>query len=257
MKISYQLSPTHTTTANKSRHHPCTYLTFISHTLPLSHHSTTCNNARQVPRCNSLEESKRRAKSQYDNIPDLNQRYLAELGSVERKYGPARLQGKDLIKEAQQSILRPEGGRSPKVSENKASVAASELASDEPADMSGYVQIRNRLLVDTITVALLGASAFWMFGTIRATASFGVGALGSVAFVILLSRSVDKLAEAARTNGVQAGDPLQPARIGIIVFLVLASAKNRNTLDVLPVLLGFFSYKVASLLPLFTGEAFD
>lgn len=249
MKVPYKNSPTHTTSVIKSKRYPCTYPTFISHSLPLSHQSATRSGNRQVPCCNSLEESKRRARSQYDNIPDLNEQYLAELGRVERKYGPARLQGKDVVKEAQQNVLRPEGRLPPKVIENK--------APDEPAELSSYIQIRNRLLGDTITVALLGASAFWMFGTVRLTASFGVGAMGSIAFVILLSRSVDKMAEAARNNGAPLGDPLQPARIGIIVFLVLASAKNRNTLDVLPVLLGFFSYKVASLLPLFTGEAFD
>eukprot|EP00177_Eucheuma_denticulatum_P007485 GFKZ01013628.1.p1 GENE.GFKZ01013628.1~~GFKZ01013628.1.p1 ORF type:complete len:256 (+),score=21.78 GFKZ01013628.1:120-887(+) len=214
------------------------------------------NPSRPSPRiitsANSLEDSKRGAKSQYDNIPDLNQQYLAELNWVERKYGPDRLK-KDIVKEAQKSILRPPGAT--------AAVPPTATTTATPnsgqADLSQYTTLRNQLLGNTAFLGCIGLCIIWSTGTLRDVQSFGVGLLGSIAYVYLLSRSVDRLADAARETGRQGGDALQPARIAILVLLVVASAKNSERLAVLPVLFGFFTYKAASLVPLLTGEAFE
>lgn len=204
---------------------------------------------------NSLEESKRRAKSSYDNIPDLNQQYLAELNWAERKYGP-KVVKKNITKEAQKSILRPDGARAPR----RASLETSSDQDSSPeleAGLSQYTVTRNRLLSDTVFLGVLGVCGTWGLGTFKDVQSFAVGVVGSLAYVYLLSRSVDRMADAAKQSGMSGGDALQPARIAILVLLVIASAKNREYLSVLPVLLGFFIYKVATLVPLLTGEAFD
>lgn len=223
---------------------------------PISTHSKT--NASHTPHrltisANSLEDSKRRAKSSYDNIPDLNQQYIAELNWVERKYGPKRLKNKDILKESQTSILRPDGVAQP----TTRNPAPTDAPSQADADLSQYKALRNQLFSNTLFVGGLGACAFWGFGTARDAASFAIGLAGSLAYVALLSRSVDRLAEGAKTAGVSGGDALQPARIAVLVLLVLASAKNREHVAILPVLFGFFAYKAATLLPLLTGEAFD
>lgn len=207
---------------------------------------------RIITSANSLEDSKRGAKSQYDNIPDLNQQYIAELNWVERKYGPDRLE-KDIVKEAQKSILRPPGASSAFASKTTTPATPN----GEEADLSQYRALRNQLLGNTVFLGCIGLCIIWSTGTLRDVQSFGVGLLGSVAYVYLLSRSVDRLADAARETGRQAGDALQPARVAILVLLVVASAKNSERLAVLPVLFGFFTYKVASLVPLITGEAFE
>lgn len=210
---------------------------------------------RYIISANSLEESKRRARSQYDNIPDLNQQYIAELGWVERKYGRQRVK-KDIGKEAQKSILRTDGQAAPQ--ERSIEEAAEERdGSNEEVDLSQYNAIRNQLLSNTIFVGALGICVAWGLGTLKEVQSFAVGLLGSIGYVYLLSRSVDRMAFAARETGNPTGDALQPARIAILVLLIIASAKNGDKLSVLPVLFGFFTYKVATLIPLLTGEAFE
>ncbi|CAN8076518.1 unnamed protein product [Agarophyton chilense] len=221
---------------------------------------------RQTVQANSLEDSKRRAKSQYDNIPDLNQQYLAELSWVERKYGAQRVR-KDASKEAQRSILQ-----SDKVAISKASgrrravetvetVETAETAETKSggleAGLRQYEALRRKLIGDTLLVGTLGLCAIWTVGGIKEVQSFAVGMAGSVAYVTLLARSVDRLGESAREGGSSVGDSLQPARVAILALLVIASAKNSHVVSVLPVLVGFFSYKVALLIPLLTGEAFD
>lgn len=221
------------------------------------------NHFRAAKRCrttisaNSLEESKRRARSQYDNIPDLNQRYISELSRAERKYGPGRMK-KDISKEVQTSILRPEGAviRRPG-SASKSSQTSSQPATGDKRNLDGYISVRNQLIGNTMFLGAMGLCGMWGIGSLKQVTSFGVGLLGSLAYVVLLSRSVDRLADGAKESGMQAGDALQPARVALIAILLIGAAKNGDKLEVLPVLFGFFTYKLATLVPLLTGEAFE
>lgn len=208
---------------------------------------------RTIISANSLEDSKRRAKSKYDNIPDLNQQYLAELNWIERKYGRDRLKSKNPVKEAQKSILYTPSGKRTATS----SASSTETSATPQPDLSQYNQLRNQLVSNTIFLGAIGLCIAWSLGTIREVQSFGVGLFGSVAYVYLLSRSVDRLADAARETGQPTWDALQAARIAIMVLLVVGSARNADKLSVVPVLLGFFTHKIATLVPLLTGEAFE
>lgn len=221
---------------------------------PEIRHARSAPERRRTISANSLEESKRRAKSQYDNILDLNQQYIAELSWVERKYGRQRLK-KDIVKEAQKSILRPDGAFRPRQPAVSKPLAENEEAED--VDLSQYSTIRDQVFANTAFVGALGICVAWGFGSVKDVQSFAVGLLGAFAYVYLLSRSVDRLAETARETGGPAADALQPARIAILLLLVIVSAKNSDNLSVLPVLFGFFSYKLATLIPLLTGEAFE
>ncbi|PXF42621.1 ATP synthase protein I [Gracilariopsis chorda] len=218
------------------------------------------NGNRQIIQANSLEDSKRRAKSQYDNIPDLNQQYLAELSWVERKYGPGRLK-KDITKEAQRSILRSDCRAGPQSVEKQSAggdkMDTKDMRGDREADLTQYTVLRNKLLADTLFVGALGLCGVWSIATIKEVQSFTVGLCGSMAYVALLGRSVDRLGESARTTGTGIGVSLQPARIAILALLIVGAAKNSQYLSVIPVLIGFFTYKVALLIPLITGEAFE
>lgn len=228
--------------------------TFLLLSRPEIRHARPANERRSTISANSLEESKRRARSPYDNIPDLNQQYVSELGWVERKYGPRRFK-KDVVKEAQKSILRPDGALRPQ--QTAVSKPLVENESDAEVDLSQYTTVRNQLLANTAFVGALGICLAWGLGSLKDVQSFAVGLLGSFAYVYLLARSVDRMAEAARETGGPTADALQPARIAILVLLVIASAKNSDKVSVLPVLFGFFTYKVATLIPLLTGEAFE
>lgn len=211
---------------------------------------------RATPRASSLEESKKRARSPYDNIPDLNQLYLRELSRVQReqKLPPAP-------PSALQPILRPDGTLAP--SSRRRSTRRKETAPLVPetlpspeeesearrVSLAAYQDLRRALLGDTVFVGLLAVCAGWAFGDVATAGSVGLGAVGGVAYVFLLARGVDSMGGA--------GDLLAPARAAVLALLVVFSAKHRDVLQVLPVLLGFFSYKVATLLPLLTGEGFD
>lgn len=208
---------------------------------------------RQTVRSSSLEDSKRRAKSSYDNIPDLNEQYISELAWIERKYGGNRPGAKNIIEEAKKSIV---------VSDSRpTTLSVSSLSSSPPStegDLTEYKKIKNRLLNDTLFMGGLGLCGAWYVGDLKIVTSFALGAALSVAYVLLLSRSVDRMADAAKAQGGGGvADPLQAARVGLLAVTVIGAAKNSDKLSVLPVIFGFFTYKLATLLPLLTGEAFE
>lgn len=226
------------------------------HSLPVA---TPCLSQRRVaPRCGSLEESKKRARSPYDNIPDINQLYLRELARVSGSKGYVA-PGKEATPK---SILRPPGVLSPSTSTSRRRrrrVAAPEVPESVPteeekqtareASLAAFKQLQGKLLGDTLFVGALAVCGGWAFGDVNTAKSLALGCVGSCAYVFLLARGVDRVGST--------GDALAPARAAVLALLVIYSAKHRDTMQVLPVMFGFFSYKVATLLPLITGEAFD
>lgn len=220
------------------------------------HHISTTQQKRQTIKASSLEDSKRRAKSNYDNIPDLNQQYIRELAWIERKYGRDRLGNKKVIREASRSILAPSSpGQRIEEQEEQEEQDGNEVTD---GDLKPYVKIKNRLLMDTLFVGSLGICITWFLGDVREVISFTTGLGLAIAYVALLARSVDKMADAAKQNGGAAViDPLQAARVSLFVLAVVGAAKNTSTFSVVSVMLGFLTYKLGTLLPLLTGEAFD
>lgn len=213
---------------------------------------------RRTPKASSLDDSKRRSRSKYDNIPDLNEQYIAELAWVERNYGPKSLLGKDIAKEAQKSILADDSRLGTDTSLNTHhDVTTANTGTERSVNLSSYIKVRQRLLGDTLFVGALGLCATWTVGQIRDVASFAVGIFAAVAYVWLLSRSVDRMAESARQFGRGGGDPLQAARVALFAVLIIGTARNADQFSVVSVILGFLSYKVATILPLLTGEAFE
>jgi hypothetical protein len=197
------------------------------------------------PQCSSLEDSKKRARSAYDNIPDLHEQYIRELKRAETKYGRDKFP-KDVAAEAASPILRPPGVRA------KARPAPADSAVQEAGrlrSLAQYRETRGKLLADTAFVGALGVCAGWAFGDVNTAASVALGVAGSIAYVVLLARGVDRLAGSR--------DPIAPARVALLALLVIGAAKRRETFQVVPVMLGFLSYKLATILPLLTGEAFD
>jgi hypothetical protein len=77
------------------------------------------------------------------------------------------------------------------------------------------------------------------------------GSAGSFAYAFLLTRSADRMG----SNNPQGGlDPGTPGRIAILVLLIGIFSKNKTTLNIIPILIGFFApYKLASLVPAFTS----
>uniref|UniRef100_A0A6T6N5T6 CGL160/ATPI domain-containing protein n=1 Tax=Timspurckia oligopyrenoides TaxID=708627 RepID=A0A6T6N5T6_9RHOD len=125
----------------------------------------------------------------------------------------------------------------------------------EQLEILKYNQLRIQLIADTMTLGAVGMLSCYALSSLRVALSYGVGLSAGVVYVILLSRSVDKLAEAAR-SGSRSMDVFGAARQAVFALAILFVIKNKDELDVLPALAGLFTYKLATLSPALFGELF-
>ncbi|KAK4536466.1 hypothetical protein CDCA_CDCA08G2491 [Cyanidium caldarium] len=135
------------------------------------------------------------------------------------------------------------------------------------ASRTEYAQLQRRLLRDTVVVGAVGTAVTAVCSSEVDVVSFGLGASASVLYVFLLERHVDRMvtrvqAVAADTADSEEGDGDDsggsaawmalgggPIRLSVLVALIVGVSRFRESLHLLPALLGFLTYKVATVLP--------
>jgi len=114
--------------------------------------------------------------------------------------------------------------------ESPSSVVASAAAQDD------YAQLQRRLLLATLTAAVLAGLFTALVFDLHTAASVLVGSLAGVVYLRLLGRSVARLGPDAKKVG--------KLQLLVPVVLVMAAARLPQ-LELLPALLGFLLYKPA------------
>ncbi|KAM7271894.1 hypothetical protein ACFE04_031108 [Oxalis oulophora] len=116
-----------------------------------------------------------------------------------------------------------------------------------------YFKLKNRLQVLTLGIGGIGLVSAYLSYTPEITISFGAGFLGSLMYIRMLGSSVDSMAP-------EAGQRLMKGAMGqprLLVPVVLVMVFNRwngilvpeygiMSLQLIPMLVGFFTYKVAT-----------
>ncbi|KAF3791815.1 ATP synthase protein I [Nymphaea thermarum] len=115
-----------------------------------------------------------------------------------------------------------------------------------------YLQLKQRLQIITLGIGGVGFISAYISYSPEVAASFGAGLLGSLAYIRMLGNSVDSMADGAK--GLIKGAVGQPR---LLVPVVLVMVYNRWNgilvpehgfiqLDLIPMLVGFFTYKIAT-----------
>jgi hypothetical protein len=120
--------------------------------------------------------------------------------------------------------------------------------------MKSFDNLRVTFLADSAFVAALGLCGFWAFGTYKDVVSFGVGSVLGLGYAVLLGRYVEGIGGG---GGQQRGGGAGSARFAPVILLVVLYGKFRTQLSIVPELLGFFSYQLASLLQIFNESAYQ
>lgn len=93
-----------------------------------------------------------------------------------------------------------------------------------------------RLIGDNVFIGLLGTCGAWCF-SFKAACSYGLGAVLGTFYLVLLARFVENLGKEGGGGG--------SARLILAVLLVLLSTKNKDTLDLIPAVIGFLTYQAS------------
>jgi hypothetical protein len=104
-----------------------------------------------------------------------------------------------------------------------------------------YKAVRVSFIFDSLFISMLGLCITWYFGTLIDSVSYGVGSLLGLAYANLLSKYVE-------TVGTGVKSPGGNARFLPVILLILVYAKNKESIHIIPELVGFFSYQLGSLL---------
>lgn len=105
--------------------------------------------------------------------------------------------------------------------------------------MEEFYQLRNNLLIATIVIALLSFILVWVFYSLETSLSYLLGACVSLVYLNMLAREVERVGVYKRKIG--------STRLAIFVGLIVVATQWQQ-LQLLPVFLGFLTYKVAILL---------
>lgn len=116
--------------------------------------------------------------------------------------------------------------------------------------MDGYNNLRLTFLFDNLFISALGLCLIWGFGTFKDSFSYGIGSTLGLGYATLLSRYVESLGEGGGGGGGGA------ARFAPVLLLILLYSKNKEYISIIPEILGFFTFQIASLLQIFNEDAY-
>lgn len=115
-----------------------------------------------------------------------------------------------------------------------------------------YFKLKKNLQILTLGIGSVGLVSTYVSYSPEIAASFGAGFIGSLVYIRMLGNSVDSLADGAK--GLVKGAAAQP-RLLVPVLLVMIYNRWNGILvpdygfmhlELIPMLVGFFSYKIAT-----------
>lgn len=140
----------------------------------------------------------------------------------------------------------------------------------EPGEMQGnpkagsvtarqnYLQLKNNLQLLTAVLGGAGAAIAYVAYSTEVAMSFGVGLLGALAYIRMLGNSVDAFGNSDAKGVIRGalGQPRLLVPVVLVMFFnrwngVLAPEYGFVHLQLIPILVGFFTYKAATVVEAF------
>lgn len=132
-------------------------------------------------------------------------------------------------------LLRSEPVRSNRTD----SVAAVSTASTTPSSMQEYYTLKRSLYLSTLAITAIGFTAAWIAYSSDTALSYLIGSLSGLLYLRMLAKGVERLGVGASSTGGN-------TRLAIFVGLIVVAAQVER-LQLVPVFLGFITYKIALL----------
>jgi hypothetical protein len=120
--------------------------------------------------------------------------------------------------------------------------------------MAGFDNLRATFFLDSIFISGLGLCLAWFFGSFKDAYSYGIGSLFGLGYAVLLGRYVEGLGGGG--GGARSSAGGGAARFAPVILLIVLYGKYKTQINIIPELVGFFSYQVASLLQIFNADAY-
>ncbi len=106
------------------------------------------------------------------------------------------------------------------------------------SSMEEFYQLRQELLLSTLILAVLAFGPVWWAYSLKVALNYLLGACTGVVYLRMLAKNVERLGTQKKQIG--------KSQLAIFVGLIIV-ATQWNQLQVLPIFLGFLTYKAAIL----------
>lgn len=134
----------------------------------------------------------------------------------------------------------PDVERSSLINASSHSESPGESELTEASDsMSEYYQLKQELLIITLVISLVVFGSVWVFYSLNIALNYLLGACTSVVYLRMLAKNVERLGEGQRRLG--------KSHLALFIGLIIL-ATQLNQLKVLPIFLGFLTYKATLLI---------
>ena len=120
--------------------------------------------------------------------------------------------------------------------QNEETTPKSPTSNEQGNSMAVYYQLQRKLYIYTLTLTGIIFIPVWYFFSLNIALNYGLGAITSVVYLRFLAKDVERLGQQHQRLGVKG--------LGIFVVLIVATSKLPQ-LHILPVFLGFLTYKGA------------
>ena len=112
----------------------------------------------------------------------------------------------------------------------------SPTSNEQGNSMAVYYELQQKLYMYTLTLTGIIFLPVWYFFSLNVALNYGLGALTSVVYLRFLAKEVERLGQQEQRLGKKG--------LGIFIVLIVAASKLPQ-LHILPVFLGFLTYKGA------------
>ncbi len=123
--------------------------------------------------------------------------------------------------------------------EKQASEATEAQPNGSESSMGEYYQLKQSLLLGTLALAGIIFISVWLTYSLNTALNYLLGACFSLVYLRMLAKEVERL-------GVQTSRP-GSTRLGLLIGLIIV-ATQWHQLHILPVFLGFLTYKAAIII---------
>lgn len=106
------------------------------------------------------------------------------------------------------------------------------------ASMQEYQQLKKKLLVTTLVITGVVFVSVWLYYSLNIALNYAIGACTGVVYLRMLARDVERLGNQKES--------LSKSRLALFIGLIIV-ATQWNQLQIMPIFLGFLTYKAALL----------
>ncbi|MCT7967448.1 ATP synthase subunit I [Laspinema sp. D1] len=110
--------------------------------------------------------------------------------------------------------------------------------SSRDSSMDEYHQLKQKLLVSTLVITIVVFVSVWFYYSLNIALNYLIGACTGVVYLRMLARDVERLGNQKQS--------LSKGRLAMFIGLIIV-ATQWDQLQVMPIFLGFLTYKAALL----------